>query len=180
MRTNSASTPAFENAVNVQIGEPEEAKLARSLRNAGMFGAAGAVVGGIAGAGLNSAAFEASEQAKPVYNRRLTEAQHARDNASLAIESGEDPLDYAIYEGIRQGLIGGAITPQDVNRMLIEEDFSERARLLIGDIHDSSGPELQTNPRLIAQLIEEDGGDGAAYLMRQQQLRDELGINVPV
>ena len=32
--TSSASVPAFENSVNVQIGEPSEAQLARAIKRA--------------------------------------------------------------------------------------------------------------------------------------------------
>ena len=175
-RTSSASTPAPENSVNVQIGEPEENKLARSLKRAGQMAA---IMGGsgLAGAGIGSMMFEADEASKPVYNRRLTEAQHAVDNARGYDEA---PEDFAIYEGIRQGLIGGAIQPMDVNRMIIEGRLSPRAELLISDIHDASGVELDTDPRQTAQYIAEAGGDAASYLYEQQALRQQLGIDVPV
>ena len=175
--TTSSPTPAFENSVNIQMGEPEENKLMRSLLRAGQFGAA-AGLGSAVGAAANSMAFENSEMQKPVYDRRLTEAQHAVDNASGLMD--ENPYDYALYEGVRQGLIGGAITPTDVNQMIIEERFSPRAEVLVSDIHDSSGPELHTNPRLIAQMVDEMGGDGMAYLEEQQALRNAMGIDVPV
>ena len=129
---------------------------------------------------MNSALFEASEQTKSVPDRRLTEEQHAIDNARLSIEHGETPEDYALYEGIRQGLIGGLITPTDVNKMIIEGTISGRAAVLVSDIHDASGPNLSINPRAIAELKNEYGEDGDAYLLEQQMLRDELGINVPV
>ena len=179
MATNSASTPAFENSMRVQIGEPEENKLARALKYSAMGGGVGLGVG-LAANAIGSMVDEYNSSTLPVYAQQLTEKQHAVDNARGAIERGESPEDYAIYEGIRQGLIGGAITPTDVNRMIIEGQLSPRAELLVGDIHDSSGPELATNPREIAALISEDGGDGLAYLQRQQAIRDELGIDIPV
>jgi hypothetical protein len=179
-RSNKVNrTPGGENSVNIQIGEPEENKLARSLMKYGGLGVAvGAGMAG--GSALTSAMSEAAEQAKPVYARRLTEEQHAIDNARGSIERGESPEDYAMYEGIRQGLIGGLITPTDVNRMIIEGQLSPRAELLVSDIHDAGGPELHTNPREVAMLIQEDGGDAMGYLQRQQDLRDQLGIDIPV
>ena len=179
MATNSASTPAFENSMRVQIGEPEENKLARALIEAGKYGGLGAAFA-VGGAAANSMLFEADQAGKSVPYQRLTEEQHAIDNARSAIERGESPEDYAVYEGIRQGLIGGAITPTDVNRMIIEGQLSPRAELLVSDIHDSGGPELSTDPRGVAALIDESGGNGLAFLQRQRALRNEMGIDIPV
>ena len=151
----------------------------RSMLAAGKYaGIAG--LSGLAGAAAGSAMFEAQQDALPVYDQRLTEAQHARDNAAFAIQSGERPEDYAMFEGIRQGLIGGAIQPIDVNRMIIEGQLSPRAEVLVSDIHDGSAQDLHTNPRMIAQMVSDMGGDGNSYLMEQQTLREQMGINVPI
>ena len=176
MATNSASTPAFENSMRVQIGEPEENKLQRAIIEAAKYGGIGAAMG-LGGAAVNSMLFEADQASKRPWDRRMTEAQHAVDNAGGYDEA---PEDYAIYEGIRQGLIGGAITPTDVNRMIIEGQLSPRAELLVSDIHDHSGPELSVDPRGVAAMIDESGGDGLAYLQRQQALRNEMGIEIPI
>ena len=68
----------------------------------------------------------------------------------------------------------------DVDRMAIEGRFNERQLFLLGDIHDFGASGLSSNPMEIAAMIAADGGDGNGYLQRQQAMRDELGIDVPI
>ena len=186
-KSHGNNAPAGENSVRLTVGESEDDKLQRSmdrLKRARMMDRIGAVAA-ISGAGVGGAALGnflsdrfPGESNLPAYNQPKTVQEHAQYYAATLPD--ETPEDYMVFEGIRQGLLGGNISAMDVDRMAIEGAFSERAQFLLGDIHNFGASGLSVNPREIAEMIQQDGGDGTAFLMEQQQLRNELGINTPV
>ena len=191
------SVPAGENSTYLQIGRSEEDKLEEAIQREAMrrdqyamddmgndpalLGAAGlAGVAGLGALGLTASqrAEEANNESLPAYLQPKTVEEHALHYGKNFV--GSDPGDYMQYEGVRQGLLGGVIQPIDVDRMAVEGRFSPRAMQLIEDIHNFGASGLSPNPREIAELIERDGGDGRGYLMQQQRMRDELGIDIPL
>ena len=176
-RSYGKPSPAGANATQVQIGEPSENKLARSMLNSGKYGVA-ALAGGLGGYGAAQAMDAAYQATQPGYEQLMNAQDRAMYDGRNSQDEGAE--DYMVYQGIRQGLMGGVIEPADVNRMVIEGRLSERAQLMVGDIHDWGATGLDISPRKVAAAIQETGGDGAEYLSNQAALRQSLGISVPV
>jgi len=154
----------------------------RSLKRGGPIAAGGAAAGAGAGVFAGMSIGEALEQqyedSLPAYRQPKTVEEHAQYYGALTPD--ETPEDYAMVEGVRQALLGGRMEAVDVDRMAIEGQFNERQLFLLGDIHDFGASGLSHNPMEIAAMIAADGGDGTAYLQRQQVMRDEMGIDVPM
>lgn len=152
----------------------------RSLRRAAPYaaGAFGGAVSAFAGMSIADALEQQYEESLPAYKQPKTVQEHAQYYGETLPD--ENPEDYMVFEGVRQALLGGRMEAIDVDRMAIEGQFNERQLSLLGDIHDFGASGLSHNPMEIAAMIAADGGDGQGYLQRQQAMRDELGIKVPM
>jgi len=168
------------NARSRAVGASEGSDLMRVLKSAGKDAAFVGAGAGTAYAGMSIAdALEQQyEDSQPAYNQPKTVQEHAQYYGQTLPD--ENPEDYMVFEGVRQALLGGRMEAVDVDRMAIEGRFNSRQMELLGDIHDFGASGLSHNPMEIAAMIARDGGDGNAYLQRQQVMRDEMGIDVPM
>ena len=120
----------------------------------------------------------------PLHRQRMTQGDHAINNLKNFNQGNSNIDDVIEYEGIRQALMGNLITSTDVNRMLIEGKLRPGTRDLLMDIHDEGSSDLITDPRGLVNNMIRDGHMTEEYgqqlLIKQQALRDELGITVPI
>ncbi len=105
----------------------------------GMGVGAGVGVGGMALAnGMNEAA-----QAGSSHSRRMTQHEHAAENLKgiQGRVQGASVQDIAAYEGIRQLLMAGELTGQQLNVMAQQGQLPEAVLRLVSDVHDWSSAE---------------------------------------
>ena len=127
--------------------------------------------GGALGAGLGAAGgsilFEASEDSKPGYAQRMTSEEHAiRDAAQW---SRDTPRDYISIQGIRQALMGGRLTADQLDEMLLAQEFSPRVEFLTGDIHNfGKQPGRYNDPRRPAMT--------ERFIAEKEKNNKELGL----
>jgi len=101
--------------------------------------AGAALAGGTAlGAGGLVLAQHLMEQAKPLHAREMTQEAHARNNIGGLRERGDGTSvkDLALYEGIRQGLMAGEITGQEVYALRESGKLPQRVVELLQDVID--------------------------------------------
>ena len=72
---------------------------------------------------------------KPSHAHYNTQTGHALNNAKRGWTDLSDQ-DYAVVEGIRQGLMGDRITNQELDQMILAKEISARQAYLLGDVHD--------------------------------------------
>lgn len=100
---------------------------------------------GAGAAGLLLAQYLA-EQATPEHARRMTQGGHARNNIGGFREkfTKVTPEEMALYEGIRQGLMAGEISGEEVNMLAAQGRLPDRVMALLNDVHDWSvaGPAI--------------------------------------
>ena len=77
---------------------------------------------------------------KPSHAHYNTQTGHAINNAERGWTNLSDQ-DYAVVEGIRQGLMGNRITADELDQMIMAQEITARQAYLLGDVHDfgSSG-----------------------------------------
>ena len=101
--------------------------------------AGAAIVGGAGlGAGGLALAQYLTEQGVPLYAREMTQEGHARNNMAGIRErgSGASAKDVALYEGIRQGLMAGEITGEEVYALKESGQLPQRVIELLSDAID--------------------------------------------
>ena len=129
--------------------------------------AGGGAVGAGVGAAAGSMLFEADQANKPEYARRLTSQQHATNDA--ATWDRETPMDYLTIQGIRQALMGGRLSGDQLDELLLAQALSPRVEFLTTDIHDfGKTPGVFDDPRYPAMQeryrIEKEKNDKALGL----------------
>lgn len=79
-----------------------------------------------------------SDQATPSYARKMSQEEHARNNLGGFRNkySKVTPGEMALYEGIRQGLMAGEISGQEVNQLAASGALPDRVLTLLMDVHD--------------------------------------------
>ena len=127
---------------------------------------AGALGTGV-GAAAGSMMFENDQASKPEYARRLTSEQHAINDASTW--ERETPHDYLTIQGIRQALMGGRLSGEQLDELLLAQALSPRVEFLTTDIHDfGKTPGVYDDPRYPAMIerarIEKEKNDKALGL----------------
>jgi len=121
---------------------------------------AGAVLGlGGLGAALGAGGLALSqyigEQMTPAHGREMTQHDHARNNIGDLQQRmpGVTDMELALYEGIRQGLMSGAITGSEVNTMAKQGKLPVNVISLLTDVHDwSSAEPYPFGDRAIAEV----------------------------
>lgn len=100
---------------------------------------AGALAGGgVLGAGGLALAQHLIEQGVPSYAREMTQEEHAVNNIGGLRErgGGTSVKDLALYEGIRQGLMAGEITGEEVYALKESGKLPQRVVELLHDVID--------------------------------------------
>lgn len=107
-------------------------------RNLGIAGA-----GAVAGAGGLALAQLLADQAIPAHSREMTQDEHARNNIGNYRQQypGLSAQDLALHEGLRQGLMSGAITGSELNTLAAEGRLPAPVLTLLTDVHDFSRDE---------------------------------------
>lgn len=106
----------------------------------------------LAGAGAGAAALAGGQaiaaSALPKHSQPGTQDELARRNMQgmLQTYSKVTPLELATYEGIRQGLMAGEITGEQVNTMAKAGQLPKRVMVLLTDVHDWSAHEQLGGP----------------------------------
>lgn len=101
--------------------------------------AGAALAGGTAlGAGGLALAQHLMEQAKQPYAREMTQEAHARNNIGglRGRGDGASVKDLALYEGIRQGLMAGEVTGEEVYALVQGGKLPQRVVELLQDAID--------------------------------------------
>ena len=120
-------------------------KLAEALLNKYVLGVGAGAAGLGAGAALGSVAFENHQNSLPHYQQRLTLPERATRDSQGDWGQYTTPEEYMMIQGISQGLIGGSITGDDLNEMIMSGSLPPVVQFLTNDIHDM-GHYLATNP----------------------------------
>ncbi len=105
----------------------------------GMGAGAGVGIGGMALVnGMNEAA-----EARSPHGRRMTQHEHAAENLKGIQErvQGASVQDIAAYEGIRQLLMAGELTGEQLNVMAKRGQLPGPVLRLVSDVHDWSSAE---------------------------------------
>jgi len=109
---------------------------------------AGAALGlGGLGAALGAGGLALSQyigaQMTPAHSREMTQQDHARNNIGDLQQRmpGVTDMELALYEGIRQGLMSGAITGSELNVMAKQGKLPANVISLLTDVHDWSSAE---------------------------------------
>jgi hypothetical protein len=100
-------------------------------------------LGAALGAGGLALAQYVGEQMTPAHSREMTQQDHARNNIGDSQQRmpGVTDMELALYEGIRQGLMSGAITGSEVNTMAKQGKLPPNVISLLTDAHDWSSAE---------------------------------------
>lgn len=95
-------------------------------------------IGAALGAGGLALAQYVQEQSLPAYGRAMTQEEHAIQNLSGFREryTKVTPEEMAMYEGIRQGLMAGEISGEEVYSMAASKKLPERVVSLLVDVLD--------------------------------------------
>lgn len=95
-------------------------------------------IGAALGAGGLALAQYVQELSQPSYGRAMTQEEHARQNLSGFREryTKVTPEEMAMYEGIRQGLMAGAISSEEVYAMAASKKLPNRVVTLLEDVVD--------------------------------------------
>lgn len=108
-----------------------------AVRKAGeKFALAG--VGAALGAGGLALAQYLAEQAIPAHGREMTQLDHAKNNLRgfLAEHKKVTPVEMALYEGIRQGMMAGEISSEQVFALAASGKLPARVVTLLTDVTD--------------------------------------------
>lgn len=99
---------------------------------------AGAALGTgvVLGAGGLALAQHMIEQGKPAYAREMTQEEHARNNLAGMRERGVNVKDLAMFEGIRQGLMAGEISGEELYGLVESGKVPARVVSLLKDVID--------------------------------------------
>lgn len=100
-------------------------------------------LGAVLGAGGLALSQYIGEQMTPAHSREMTQQDHARNNIGDLQQRmpGVTDMELALYEGIRQGLMSGAITGSELNVMAKEGKLPANVISLLTDVHDWSSAE---------------------------------------
>ena len=100
-------------------------------------------LGAALGAGGLALSQYIGEQMTPAHSREMTQQDHARNNIGDLQQRmpGVTDMELALYEGIRQGLMSGAITGSEVNAMAKQGKLPANVISLLTDVHDWSSAE---------------------------------------
>ena len=111
----------------------------KPLRMAGSILGVGAL-GGAAGYGANELVRYLEEQSTPMHSREMTQDAHAENNLRGLRENWNKVTveEFALYEGIRQGLMAGEISGSEVNTLALNGDLPPRVMNMLTDVHDWS------------------------------------------
>ena len=111
------------------------------------------------------------EQAQQFLNERMP--SHLQHNNAKYFASDHNPEidsahDYAVVEGVRQALMGGVMSNDELNRLIMDGAITPKQAFLIGDIHNFEPPSGvdYNDPRV--QAVYEEGR--AQRILRQEQL----------
>jgi hypothetical protein len=104
------------------------------MRMAGVALGAGTALG----AGGLALAQHLIEQGTPPYARKMTQEEHARNNlGGLRQRQGDLSVkDLALYEGIRQGLMSGEVSGEEVYGLVEGGKLPARVVSLLNDVID--------------------------------------------
>jgi hypothetical protein len=104
------------------------------MRMAGAAFGAGAALG----AGGLALAQHLIEQGTPTYAREMSQEEHAKNNlGGLRQRQGDMSVkDLALYEGIRQGLMSGEVSGEEVYGLVKGGKLPARVVSLLGDVID--------------------------------------------
>jgi hypothetical protein len=108
----------------------------KPVRMAGTLLGVGAA--GAGGYGLNELIRYLEEQRTPMHSQEMTQADHAKNNiggmrekySKLAAE------ELALFEGLRQGMMAGEISGEEINTLALNGDLPPRVMNLLTDVHD--------------------------------------------
>ena len=110
------------------------------------------LIAALAGAGAGAAALAGGQAVAaagtPAHSRPGTQEELAKRNMGgmLQTYSKVTPMELATYEGIRQGLMAGEITGEQVNAMAREGEIPDRVMVLLTDVHDWSAHDPLDTP----------------------------------
>ena len=94
-------------------------------------------------------------------------AKHFAKNHQPELDSAHD---YAVYEGVRQALMGGVMSKNELNTLIYNGTINEKQAFLIGDVHNFEPPEgvSYDDPRV--KEIQTAG------IMQGEMRREQLGV----
>ena len=92
-------------------------------------------IGVAAGNAMAGPSLDDLNAGKPSHQHYMTQIGHAQNNASRGWTDLSDQ-DYAVVEGVRQGLMGDRITNQELDQMILNQEISARQAYLLGDVHN--------------------------------------------
>ena len=104
-------------------------------------------IGVAAGNAMAGSSLEDLNAGKPSHQHYMTQTGHAQNNAARGWTDLSDQ-DYAVVEGVRQGLMGDRITNQELDQMIMNQDITARQAYLLQDVHNFGGAvETFNDPR---------------------------------
>ena len=111
------------------------------------------------------------DQAQQFLNERMP--SHLQHNNAKYFANTHDPEmdsahDYAVFEGVRQALMAGVMSSDELNMLIMDGSITPKQAFLIGDIHNFEPPPGVDNndPRIQAVYA----NDKAQRILRQEQL----------
>jgi len=126
--------------------------LANGLLNKYVGAIAAGGIGVAAGNAMAGPSLDDLNAGKPSHQHYMTQIGHAQNNAARGWTDLSDQ-DYAVVEGVRQGLMGDRITNQELDQMIMNQDISARQAYLLGDVHNfGSSSETFNDPKYEAAL----------------------------
>ena len=112
--------------------------LANALLNKYVGAIAAGGIGVAAGNAMAGPSLDDLNSGKPSHQHYMTQIGHAQNNAARGWTDLSDQ-DYAVVEGVRQGLMGDRITNQELDQMILNQDISARQAYLLQDVHNFGG-----------------------------------------
>ena len=109
--------------------------LANALLNKYVGAITAGGIGVAAGNAMAGPSLEDLNAGKPSHQHYMTQIGHAQNNAGRGWTDLSDQ-DYAVVEGIRQGLMGDRITNQELDQMIMNQDITARQAYLLQDVHN--------------------------------------------
>ena len=109
--------------------------LANALLNKYVGAIAAGGIGVAAGNAMAGPSLDDLNVGKPSHQHYMTQIGHARNNAARGWTDLSDQ-DYAVVEGVRQGLMGDRITNEELDQMIMNKDITARQAYLLGDVHN--------------------------------------------